>query len=38
MMGSGTTIINNETNNIIKVTRSLKNRGILLKASTWKIG
>ena len=37
-MGSGTTIINNETKDIIKVTRPLKNRGILLIGYTRKIG
>ena len=35
--GSGITLTNNETKDIIKVIKSLENRGILLKGTTRKI-
>ena len=35
--GSGITLTNNETKDIMKVIRSLENRGILMKGTTRKI-
>ena len=37
LMGSGITLTNNEIKGIIKVIRSLENRGILFKRTTRKI-
>ena len=37
MTGSGITLTNNEIKDIMKVIKSLQNRGILLKGTTGKI-
>ena len=37
LFGGGTTLINNKMKNILKIIKSLENRGILLKRITRKI-